>query len=597
MISWKDTINIIMRTYGCKQKELADLLGVSTAFLSKAKAGDRDVSEYFETEYSFEKIFGVNMSGSLAYGKDEKDLLENMKFFISIGFKNVKYAMEDCWDETDYQTFIMKLLKRTMRVPAGSSWNTQLELCHILPEKPLLFGRDDELNKISEIFDWSNYVVLTGIDGIGKSHLALSYAHTLNKSGDWIIQHVICEDSETLQEAILKLQFTDLPNAETFDYAIERLKSCQGNALIILDNLNKPFSNSDLRAFQQLLKCNRHIRILITSRYSLLQDKQCVIPVLPIDNKELLKLYEYHRFEDHSDHSSYIVKHRSTLERLFSFVERHTLMIVLLAKLPSRCFLDEGEILEMLKSGLSLPPENIAVSKDDTVIEATISEIIKKLFDISQLEECQKAIMMYMLVIPASGIALKLFTKLTDCKKRDIVTLKKSCWLIVDEETLTVRLHPLICEAVLNLDEAKAFWRLQNYVNDENLSDENDADVDELTGQSVAISEPDEQTIDEGISRFENKDARRFIKRVLAKRKESQQGEEEWCLFNQIMACLASRVVFRHLLDSDLSERIPFSIVDLLSDENRDALVTINKTWTEYAKINSKDSKYIVQRR
>lgn len=190
-----------------------------------------------------------------------------------------------------------------------------------------------------------------------------------------------------------------------------------------------------------------------------------------------------------------------------------------------------------------------------------------------------------------------MFTKLTGCRKRDIVSLKKSCWLIVDEETFTVRLHPLICEAVLNLDEAKAFWRLQNYVHDENLSDENGADVDEPTGQSVAISEPDEQTIDEGLSRFENKDARRFIKRVLAKRKESLQGKEEWHLFNQIMACLASRVVFRHLLDSDLSEQIPFSIVDLLSDENRDALVTINKTWTEYAKINSKDSKYIVQTR
>lgn len=205
--------------------------------------------------------------------------------------------------------------------------------------------------------------------------------------------------------------------------------------------------------------------------------------------------------------------------------------------------------------------------------------------------------MMYMLVIPVSGIDLELFTKLTGCRKRDIVNLKKSCWLIVDEETLTVRLHPLICEAVLNLDEAKAFWRLQNYVNDENLSDGNDADVDEPTGQSVAISEPDEQTIDEGISRFENKDARRFIERVLAKRKESLQGEEEWYLFNQIMACLASRVVFRHLLDSDLSEQIPFSIVDLLSDENRDALTTINKTLIKYVNTDPKDSKYIINMR
>ena len=332
----------------------------------------------------------------------------------------------------------------------------------------------------------------------------------------------------------------------------------------------------------------------------MLEDKRCVIPVSPLDNKELLKLYEYHRFEDHADHSSYITKHKSTLEKLFSLVERHTLIIVLLAKLPGRCFLDESQILEMLESGLSLPPEDIAVSKDDTVIEATISEIIKKLFDISQLDECQKAILMYMLVIPASGIDLMLFTKLTDCRKRDIVRLKKSGWVIIDEEAFKVRLHPLICEAVLNLDEAKAFWHFQNSVNtgshpcEEGIS-EDDEDSDIPDNWSIAITEPNDQSIDELRSQFENKDAGKFIKRVLTKRKESLQGEEEWHLFNKIMACLASRVVFRHLLDSDTSEQIPFSIVDLLSDENRDALITINKALTEYVNTDCKSSKYIIK--
>ena len=597
MITWNDTINLIVQTYGYTQQEIADKIGIKKSHFSKVKTGKLNAPAEFISANLYKKIFATDIEGSLSYGKNEKSLLEDLKAFAFNYYKNIRDAMDDCLDEEDYKTYVIKLLDRTNRPVTDVSKIISIELRHILYENPLMFGREDELDRLSEIFENSNYAVLTGIGGIGKSQIALAYAYTLNRSGGWTIQHIICEDSETLQQAILRLQFTDLPNAETFDYAIEWLKSCQGNALIILDNLNKPFSNSDLRAFQQLLKCNRHIRILITSRCSLLQDKRCIVPVLPLGNNELLKLYEYQRFEDHSDHSNYIVDHKSVLERLFSLVERHTLMIVLLAKLPSRCFLNESEILEMLKSGLSLPPEDIAVTKDDTVIETTISEIIKKLFDISQLEECQKTIMMYMLVIPASGIDLELFTKLTGCRKRDIVSLKKSCWLIVDEETLTVRLHPLICEAVLNLDEAKAFWRLQNYVNDENLSDGNNADVDEPTGQSVATSEPDEQTIDEGISRFENKDARRFIKRVLAKRKESLQGEEEWCLFNQIMACLASRVVFRHLLDSALSEQIPFSIVGLLSDENRDALVTINKTWTEYAKINSKDSKYIVQTR
>lgn len=600
MITWKDTINLIVQTYGYTQQEIADKIGIKKSHFSKVKSGKLNAPNEFLSTNLYKKIFATDIEGSLSYGKNEVSLLEDLKTNIFNYYINIRDVMDDYLSEGDYKTYVIKLLDRTSRPVTNISKIIPIELRHILYGNPLMFGREVELNRLSEIFESSNCVALTGIGGIGKSQIALAYAHTLNKSGGWTIQHIICEDSETLRQAILRLQFTDLPNAETFDYAIERLKSCQGNTLIILDNLNKPFSNSDQDAFQQLLKRNHHIRILITSRYSLLEDKRCVIPVSPLGNKELLKLYEYHRFEDHADHSSYITKHKSTLEKLFSLVERHTLIIVLLAKLPGRCFLDESQILEMLESGLSLPPEDIAVSKDDTVIEATISEIIKKLFDISQLDECQKAILMYMLVIPTSGIDLMLFTKLTNCRKRDIVRLKKSGWVIIDEEALKVRLHPLICEAVLNLDEAKAFWHFQNSVNtgshpcEEGIS-EDDEDSDIPDNWSIAITEPNDQSIDELRSQFENKDAGKFIKRVLTKRKESLQGEEEWHLFNKIMACLASRVVFRHLLDSDTSEQIPFSIVDLLSDENRDALITINKALTEYVNTDCKSSKYIIK--
>lgn len=602
MITWEDTINLILQTYGYTQQEIADKIGIKKSHFSKVKSGKLNAPNEFLSTNLYKKIFATDIEGSLSYGKNEVSLLEDLKTNIFNYYINIRDVMDDYLSEENYKAYVIKLLDRTSRPMTNISKIIPIELRHILYGNPLMFGREVELNRLSEIFESSNCVVLTGIGGIGKSQIALAYAHTLNKSGGWTIQHIICEDSETLQQAILRLQFTDLPNVDAFDYAMERLKSCQGNTLIILDNLNKPFSNSDQEAFQQLLKCNRHIRILITSRYSLLEDKRCVIPVSPLDKKELLKLYEYHRFEDHSDHRSYITKHKSALENLFSLVECHTLMIVLLAKLPSRCFLDEGEILEKLKSGLSLPTEDIAVTKDDTTIETTISEIIKKLFDISQLDEYQKAIMMYMLVIPASGIDLMLFTKLTDCRKRDIVRLKKSGWVIIDEEALTVRLHPLICEAVLNLDEAKAFWHFQNSVNSGSHSCEediceDDEDSDISDSWSMTITEPNDQSIDELRSRFENKDAGKFIKRVLTKRKESLQGEEEWHLFNQIMACLASRVIFRHLLDSDLSEQIPFSIVDLLSDENRDALITINKAWTEYVNTDYENLKYMVRTR
>lgn len=603
MITWKDTIAIIIQTYECKQKELADLLGVSTTFLSKAKAGDRDVSEYFEDEYSFKRIFDVNTSGSLAYRKDEKELLDNMKFIICGKFTNVMYAMEDCWDDANYQTFILKLLERTRRMPVENRKNIQFELCHILPEKPLLFGREDELSKISEIFDWSNYVVLTGIGGIGKSQLALSYAHTLNVKGDWTIQHIICEDSELLQQALCKLQFTDFPEGTGADRpseVISRLKANEQKALIILDNLNHPFSDYDYQLFQKLVKCN--VQVLITSRYPLIKDKRHLIHVASLDDDLLLKLYEYYRFEDSSDHSSYITNSEATLKQIFPLIERHTLMVTLLAKLPERCFLDERAILEMLKTGLPLPMECVDIELNGRQIESTIYEIIKKLFDISKLSKQEKSILFCMICVPNNGIDVEMFRDLANCIRKDIVSLKKRQWITVDEETHIIRLHPLICEAILAMDETKDFWHMstnqtdpQIITDDEghgagDMDNDDDTEVDEdcdVTSEGYTKGEPDDDSIKKLASSFENASARGFIRRVLKKRSELPQESPPWQTLNQIVASFAAKVIFRQFGD----------FLSYAKSEYQEPIFKFNKKLTAYTTTDSESQKFIIQKR
>ena len=514
MITWKDTINLIIQTYDCTQKKLADLLGTVPSVLSKAKNGERDLSEYFDidNEYSFESIFGVNKAGSLAYGKDENELLENMKEFISRSFRDIEYGMADYGDEKDYKTYIKKLLKRTRRPVEGSKNNecelsygppeepflldrdnelgniseiSELhynlpgkpfsldrdnelgniseisELHYNLPGKPILLGRHNELSKISKIFESSNYVVLTGIDGIGKSQLALSYAYTLNAKGDWTVRHIICEDSETLPQALCKLQFADFPEDKylnSSDEVISRLKTNKQNVLIVLDNLNHPFSDIDYKLLRNLAECN--VRILMTSRYSLIsKDKRCLVNISSLDDDLLLKLYEYYRFEDALDHSNYIRKNKTILKRIFSLVGNHTLTITLLAKLPELCFLDEHEILKIMETGQPLPAKRLNVELDKIFIKDTVYEIIKRLFDISKLSEQETVIMRCMTLVPNSGIKIDLFQNLIRCAERDIINLKKGQWIFLDEGNHIMRLHPVICEAILAMDATKEFWR------------------------------------------------------------------------------------------------------------------------------------------
>lgn len=222
-----------------------------------------------------------------------------------------------------------------------------VSLLDILPQAPLVLGREIELKQLEDIFEASNYAILTGVGGIGKSCVALAYAHALKKNGNWTVQHIICENDDTLQTAILKIQFNGLTdtskakknaNKINLDHRIDSLKNRAKHMLIVLDNLNRPFTAEDYEIFNRLIGCGNHVHILITSRNVLTDEKHCRVHLAPLDDDALLEFYAYHRFESVDDHKDYIAQHKDILMKLFSIVEKHTLMIELLAKLPDRIF-------------------------------------------------------------------------------------------------------------------------------------------------------------------------------------------------------------------------------------------------------------------
>ena len=77
------------------------------------------------------------------------------------------------------------------------------------------------------------------------------------------------------------------------------------------------------------------------------------------------------------------------------------------------------------------------------------------LFSCSHLTDDEKSIMRYLSIMPANGIDIKLFEELTRCSRREILGLKKSHWIIMDEEKLTIRLHQLVREAIFSFDDTE----------------------------------------------------------------------------------------------------------------------------------------------
>lgn len=338
-----------------------------------------------------------------------------------------------------------------------------VSLRHIVPSNPLVLGKENELKRIAEIFTASNYAIITGIGGIGKSYISLAYAHSLSEEDGWTIQHIICENSDTLRTAINKLQFDNFSvntkaepqnEADHFDDIITNLKKCISPTLVILDNFNHPLTPNERKDFEKLKYCDP-IHILITSRNTLNQDKQHVIYTLPLNDDSLLALYRHRRFKDFTEHKKYFDDHKDILNKLFTLVEKHTLMITLLAELSVRCSLSEAKIYELLKDNLNLPSEEINITKDYIPIENPINVILKIIFDISQLIDNEKSIMQYMLLMPLAGVDIDLFEELTSHQKKEIDSLVNSCWIIKNEETFAIRLHPLICNVIQEFDDSR----------------------------------------------------------------------------------------------------------------------------------------------
>lgn len=502
--------------------EAAGITATSSAIDSWLKKGAKskrngDFTGQIIDDSGFIEYFAKNTSGTWQ---------DMQKAFCELD--NYNLINRDTKDSEIFYKSLLSLFYELLRL-------VPVSLCYSLPEKPQLIGREMEIGQISEVFETSNYIVLTGIGGIGKSNVALAYAHLLNKNDDWIIQHVICENSDTLRSVINKLRFENLVEKRgnidnNFDLRLKALKNQHKPVLILLDNLDRPFADTDYEDIKKLSSCGHNIRFIITSRNALLSDKKNIIHITPLDHDSLTKLYVFHRFEEAFNHDDYIADHKDILEKIFALINEHTLMTILLAKLPERSHLDEYKIYNLLYHYLNLPSDPIRISKDELVFENSINEIIKQIFDISQFTDKEKSIMMYMSLVPFDGINSNLFTKLTGYSRNEMNNLRKSHWLMLDSKSLNIKLHPLIYNAITSFNET--------------------------TPSSKICTE--------------------FCQIVKVQRDKLNEEDSEWHSFNKIIACVATRFMFPKIVHT------PNNLFDHLKDEYQNPIREINNILLEY---------------
>lgn len=117
MITWSDTIDITCEMFQINQQQLAGYLNISESALSRIRHGK--ARALFDSNAVFNNVFNPHTKGSPASNKNEdKDaLLTLLKEIIEHSFPKAREAMADCWDGTDYQIFVLRLLGRTRQIP------------------------------------------------------------------------------------------------------------------------------------------------------------------------------------------------------------------------------------------------------------------------------------------------------------------------------------------------------------------------------------------------------------------------------------------------------------------------------------------------
>ena len=449
------------------------------------------VRKYFPKNKNIKKTDIVDTEGFIKYFQDyfkskpnhERPSLEQWEqAFCELGNKGVIDT------EHGEQRFYWSLLYQLCLMFELPKPKEPISMRHTLSKsnKPVLFGREDKSREIEEKFRKSNYIILTGIGGYGKSYLALDYAYKLRETDGYDVQRIICDGfhSLPLREVISRLEFEDRKDStdmkERFNFIIDAVRTIKQRVLIILDNFDRKLTRDDWEILENLPDID-NFKILITSRLKLVSDKDKLVEIDSLDDNAQLELYSYHRFSssDNPDsNKAYIDERKEILKDMFERVGNHTLMITLLAQLPKKTGLDEDRINKYLHHSLNIFDRKVQTRKDDESVEDTVKNIISQLFfkfrhndnedDIieSELSNAEKDIMRYMSLISPSGINRSLFEELIDYNKKDeeyngdeIDNLLEIGLIMMDnEEELKIRLHPLIFETVYEMEENKQFY-------------------------------------------------------------------------------------------------------------------------------------------
>lgn len=337
----------------------------------------------------------------------------------------------------------------------------------VLP-KSYFTGRDQEIEEIHEMLQQEHVLFLQGMGGIGKSEIAKGYAKAYAQDYDTVIfahyensiLNVVCSEDIKIQNFSRNLSYGE--EAETAEaYFARKMQVLQElmdpRVLLIVDNFDVE-DDPDLAKLTNL-PCH----ILFTSRVENLDYP--TLPIGPIGSFDTVR--------------SLFIKHYGGkippkdmpyVDEILRLVGCHTITVELLAKQMKASFITVQKMLGILKEQGVKTQLKEKVRYDGAAAAQSAFGYIKDLFQLAKLTDDETELLRNMCMVPPRGINVPLLGEILELEDFDTVnSLLHKSWLMLDEESGDLMMHPIICDVAKDQltpdnvsceDYVKGVWRV-----------------------------------------------------------------------------------------------------------------------------------------
>ncbi len=315
---------------------------------------------------------------------------------------------------------------------------------HIVWPRPLFLGRDDELAETAALLQEEETVFLQGMGGIGKSEIAKTYARIYKDRYDTVVflgyegslLDLVNSDSVLIEN--LPPQDTESESKEDyFRRKMEALRKITSErTLIILDN----YDVDDDPNFPDLDNLPCHL--LVTTRNEH-EDYTCIKigPIADFDTVRQLFLTALGRKLKDGE--------AEAVDELIRMVDCHTITVELLARQMKASRRKAWEMLDLMKAGGVNTHLHEKIHRDGPGQDGSAFDFISRLFRTADLTPQQEQILLWMTMVPYTGMDIGLFHDICEMDSYDDLNeLIAHSWLILDEETDILRMHPIIADVV-----------------------------------------------------------------------------------------------------------------------------------------------------